>query len=203
MSMPRIKRPSPATVIAIIALIVAMGGTAEAVKTHALVGKRDIAKEAVTAKALAKGAIHPKAISTGAVKEAAISRGAVGATALAAGAVTAGAMSPDSITSRALAPESVYGGALGAVTLHTAPIVDLDQSADLSTWTSSSTATASCETGERVISGGVVFTNPGNRRVGIIQSVPFVNGNGQGWVGQITTDSGGTAIAEVQALCLK
>jgi hypothetical protein len=63
--------------------------------------------------------------------------------------------------------------------------------------------TATCAPGERVISGGVVFLDPGNRRVGIVQSAPVVNGNAQGWVGQITSDSGGTATAEVQVLCLK
>jgi hypothetical protein len=203
MSMPKVKRPSPATVIAILALIVAMGGTAEAVKTHSLVHKGDIVKGAVTAKALANGAVHPKAISKGAVKEAAIAKGAVGVAALAPGAVTAGAISPDSITSGALAPGSVYGGALGAVSSYTAPITDLDAAPENPVWTASNTVTVACSAGEHVITGGVVFTNPGDREVAIIQSTPFVNGSTQGWVGQISSDSGGTAVAEVQVLCLK
>jgi hypothetical protein len=54
-----------------------------------------------------------------------------------------------------------------------------------------------------VISGGVVFTNSGNHEVGVVISQPFVNGPSSGWVGAITSNSGGTAKAEVQALCLK
>jgi hypothetical protein len=85
------------------------------------------------------------------------------------------------------------------VTVHGAAIADLDESADLSTWTASDSTPALCAAGERLLSGGVVFTNPGNRRVGVIESLPCSNGI----VGRITSDSGGTAAAGVQALCLK
>jgi hypothetical protein len=172
-----------------------------------------LAEGSVTAAALKDGAVGPSALAPGAVRAAAIADGAVRADALAGGAVGAGALAPgsvgpgalapDAVSAGALAPGSVYGGALGAVTLHTAAIADPDPSADLSTWTVSSTVTAACAVGEHVISGGVVFTNPGNRRVGIIQSAPTTNGPTQGWIGQITSDSGGTAAAEVQVLCLK
>jgi hypothetical protein len=89
------------------------------------------------------------------------------------------------------------------VTLHSAAIVDVDASADLSNWTPSPPVTAMCATGERILSGGVVITNAGNGRVAIVNSAPFMNGAQNGWVGGITTDSGGLAKAEVQALCLK
>lgn len=58
-------------------------------------------------------------------------------------------------------------------------------------------------TGERALSGGVVFTAMADREVGRIVSQPFVNGCGNGWVGAITTNAGGAAKAEVQALCLR
>ena len=48
-----------------------------------------------------------------------------------------------------------------------------------------------------------MFTDAGNREVGIVTSQPFVNGPDNGWVGAITTNAGGAAKAEVQALCLK
>jgi hypothetical protein len=203
MNLRQIRRPSPATVIATAALVVAMGGTAEAVRTRTLVHKRDIARGAVTAKALAKGAVHPKAIAAGAVKATAISRGAVGSGALAPGAVTAGSIASGAVTSGALAPGSVDGAALGQTSFYSAAIKDLDVAPENPVWTASDTVAVSCASGERVISGGVVFTNPGNREVAIVQSTPFVNGNSQGWVGQISTNSGGTASAEVQVLCLK
>jgi rhodanese-related sulfurtransferase len=70
-------------------------------------------------------------------------------------------------------------------------------------WTPSPPVTVLCGAGERVLSGGVVFTNAGNNEVGTIISQPFVNGGNNGWVGAITSNAGGLAKAEVQALCLK
>jgi len=190
----KIGRPSAGLVLGALALIVAVAGNSGAFAgTKVIVRKGEIAKGAVTAKALAQGAVHPAAIAKGAVGVAALRPGSVGSSVLA----------PDSVTSGAIAPGSVYGGALGEVTLHSAAIVDADTSADLSNWTPSPAATASCAPGERVLSGGVVITNPGNGRVGIVTSQPFMNGAQNGWVGSITTDSGGVAKAEVQALCLK
>jgi hypothetical protein len=206
MSQFKLRRPTTGTVLGLLALIVAVGGSTQALsatKKTVIVRKGEIAKGAVTAKNLAPGAVHPAALSAGAVHAAAIAGGAVGPGALSAGSVGPSTLAPDAVTAGAIAPGSVYGGALGAVTLHGASIADLDQTADLSTWTSSNTVAATCAPGERVMSGGVVFLDPGNRRVGIIQSAPVVNGGAQGWVGQITSDSGGTATAEVQVLCLK
>jgi hypothetical protein len=193
MSRLKMRRPSAGTVLGTLALIVALAGSAEAVNNHTIVRKGDIAKGAVTAKTLAPGAVHAKALAKGAVSASALKKGSVGAAALGPNAVSAGA----------IAPGSVYGGSLGAVTVHSVPIPDTDASADLSNWTASVTAVALCGPGERVLSGGVVFTNAGNRRVGTLQSAPFLNAEATGWAGQITSDSGGTAVAEVQAFCLK
>ncbi len=194
MKMPKLRRPSPALVVACLALVVAVVGEAAAApKTTVIVRKGQIAKGAVTAKALAQGAVHPRALTNGAVTAAAIKAGAVGSAAL----------SPDSVTSGALAPGSVYGGSLGEVTLHSAAIVDADLDPDNGEWTASAPVTAMCGSGERLLSGGVVFTNSGNHEVGIVTSQPFVNGGNSGWVGAITSNSGGTAKAEAQALCLK
>jgi hypothetical protein len=192
------RRPSPALVLAALALLVAVVGTASVAtgaktRTVVIVRKGQIAKGAVTAKSLAQGAVHAKALSAG----------AVGAGAIKGGAITGSAIAPDSVGAGQLAPGSVYGGALGEVTVHSAPLIDADATADLSTWTPSPPATALCAAGERVISGGVVFTSVANGRVAIVMSQPFVNGAQNGWVGSITTDSGGVAKAEVQALCLK
>jgi hypothetical protein len=200
------RRPSPALAVACLALAVALVGQAFAApaKTRVVVVRKgQIAKGAVTAKALAKGAVHPQALVAGAVHPKMLAQGAVGAAAIRPGAIGAAALAPDAVTGGALAPGSVYGGALGEVTLHSAALTDADASADLSNWTVSPSAIALCGTGERILSGGVVFTNAGNRRVGIVQSAPFNNGGSNGWVGQITTDAGGLAKAEVQALCLK
>ena len=194
MSKPKLRRPSAGLLLGALALIVAVAGNSGAFAgTKVIVRKGQIAKGAVTAKALAQGAVHPAAISKGAVGVAALRPGSVGSSVLA----------PDAVGSGQLAPGAVYGGALGEVSVHSAAIVDEDASADLSTWTVSVPVTVLCGAGERVLSGGIVFTNSANRRVGVAQSAPFVNGPSNGWVGQITTDTGGQAVAEVQALCLK
>ena len=183
------KRPSLGTVLGLTALIVAVVGTANAAQTRVIVRKGDLAKGAVTARALAKGAVKEPALAKGAVASKAIAKGAVGTSALSADAVTAGA----------LAPGSVYGGALANESTHSAPLVDADESIDLSTWTPSSVAIANCGVGERPLTGGVLITSPGNGRVAIIESAPTETG----WVGQISSDAGGAAKAEVQAVCLK
>jgi hypothetical protein len=97
----------------------------------------------------------------------------------------------------------VYGGTLGEVTVHSAPILDADLDPSNNEWTASAPATVACAAGERLLSGGVVFTNTADREVGIITSQPFVNGPQNGWVGAITANAGGLAKAEAQALCLK
>jgi hypothetical protein len=198
-----LKRPSPGTALGLLALIVALAGTASAGPTHVIVRKGDIAKGAVTAKALAPGSVHAKALAPGAVGAKAIRPQSVTTAALAPGAVTAEALGRGGVTSSAIAPGSVYGAALGPVAIHSAPIVDLDETLAPGSWTASNPATATCSPGEQLLTGGVVFLNPGNREVGILDSVPFDNGTASGQVGRITSNSAGTAAAEVQAICLK
>jgi hypothetical protein len=194
MSKLKLRRPSPGTILGTIALVVAVAGNANAFSsTRVIVRRGDIGKGAVTAKTLASGAVHPRALAKGAVTARALKTGAVGTKALGA----------DAVTSAALAPGSVYGGALGVVTVHSAVIADADLVPSNIEWTTSAPSTALCGSGERLLSGGVVVTNPGNHEVGIITSQPFINGAENGWVGRITSNSGGTVVAEVQALCLK
>jgi hypothetical protein len=204
MSKIKLKRPAPGTVLGFIALLVALAGNANAFSTQTtIVRKGDIAPGAVTAKALAKGAVHAKALAQNAVGSKALAKGAVNARALAGGAVGAVALAPDAVTAAALAPGSVYGGALGPVTLHSASIADADESPASGTWTASSSGTALCAPGEHLLTGGIVFTNPGNREVGVLESLPFSNATSSGIAGRITSNSGGSAAAEVQAICLK
>jgi hypothetical protein len=190
----KLRRPSAGVVLGMLALIVAVAGNSGAFAgTKVIVRKGQIAKGAVTAKSLAEGAVHPKALAAGAVAAAAIRPGAVTGTAIA----------PDSVGSGQLAPGAVYGGALGEVTLHSAAIVDADVDPSNNEWTVSAPVTALCAPGERILSGGVVFTHTSDNEVGTVISQPFVNGSGNGWVGAITSNAGGLAKAEVQALCLK
>lgn len=210
---PKLRRPSPGTALGLLALIVALAGTADAGPTHVIVRKGDIAKGAVTANALAKGAVRSgklakgavtaRALAPNAVTSDALAPDAVGAVALRPAAVNPAALAPNAVTASALAPGSVYGGALGPVAIHATPIADLDEIEDNSIWTASNTENAICATGERLLTGGVHFTNPGNRQVGIIELSPYSTGSLDGVAARITSNSGGTATAEVVALCLK
>ena len=176
--------------------------TANAIAPGAVRAKA-MAKNAVHSNALAAGSVNATALATGAVGSAAISAGAVNSKALAAGAVGPNALASDAVTASAIAPESIHGYALGPITTHSAPIADLDEVAQNGTWTASDTEVAACATGEHLLTGGVIFTNPGNREVGILESLPFSNPSLAGVIGRITSNSGGAAAAEVMAICLK
>lgn len=203
MTRSKFKRPSPGTALGLLALIVALAGTANAGSTHVIVRKGDIAKGAVTASALAKGAITAPKLRKGAVGPAALAPDSVTSTAIRVGSVGSAALAPNAVTSAALAPGSVYGGALGPVVVHSTSIADLDKASAPDSWTASSTENATCATGERLLAAGVRFTNPGSREVGIIELSPYSTGSLDGVAARITSNSGGSAAAEVQALCLK
>jgi hypothetical protein len=68
MSKPKLKRPAPGTVLGLLALIVALLGTANASSNHITVRRGDIAPGAVTAKAIAKGAVTSKKLAKGAIQ---------------------------------------------------------------------------------------------------------------------------------------
>jgi hypothetical protein len=191
-------RPSLGTVLGSIgavlgftALLVSLSSSANALPSHTLVHRGDIAPGAVTAQALAPGAVRAKKLA----------KGAVNAKALAKGAVGAGALADDSVTSAAIAPGSVYGAALGTEVVHTVPIADIDAVAENGTWTAGNGEVALCAPGERLLGGGFAFTNPGNREVAFLEELLSPTGNGV--LGRITSNSGGLAAAEVEALCLK
>lgn len=202
-----------AALLSLAALIVSLSSSASARSSNTLVRKGDIAPGAVTAKSLAQGAVHPKALARGAVNSKALANGAVNASklakssvtadALARNAVTAGALADNSVTAVAIAPGSVYGGALAAQTIHAASIADLDTVASNPEWTASNSENAVCAPGERLLMGGFSFINPGNREVSFLQVRPFISATTNGVSGRISSNSGGSAVGEVQAVCLK
>ena len=195
---------SISVVLSLAALIISLSSSANALSSQAIVRKGDIAPGAVTAKSLAQGAVHAKALAKGAVHSKALAKGAVNAKALAKGAVGTNAIAADAVTAAAIAPGSVYGGALGTETIHTTPIADIDSVPSNPEWTASNTEVASCAPGERVLGAGFAFTNPGNREATFLQAMPFTNnGDSNGAAGRIATNSGGSAIGQIAALCLK
>jgi hypothetical protein len=193
--MQRVKswRPNSGTVLGMIAIVIAVVGTANAAPSKVVVRKGDIAPGAVTAKSIARGA----------VTAAKLRKASVTAPKIAAGGVTSVALAGGAVTSAALAPGSVYGGALGAETISTKPITDLDAVVGDKTWTPSNTETALCGAGEALLGGGFAFTVTGDNEVGWLEEMPVLNSETRGMQGRITSNAGGAATAEVAAVCLK
>jgi hypothetical protein len=75
----RIGRPSPALIVAVIALAVALGGSAVALPGKGSVDKNDLEKNAVVSKAIKKNAVKAKHIRSGQVRADEIRDGEVGA----------------------------------------------------------------------------------------------------------------------------
>jgi hypothetical protein len=180
-------------VLGFLALIVSLSSSADARPSHMLVRRGDIAPGAVTAKAIAPGAVHSRALAKGAVNKRVLAKGAVISTAIA----------EDAVTRSAIAPGAVYGGALGAETIHTTPIADVDEVAQNPTWTAGNSEVAECGKGERLLGTGFAFLNPGNREVAFLEALPFMGTENSGVNGRITSNSGGSAQGEIVALCLK
>jgi len=186
-------RPNTGTVLGLIAIAIAVVGTANAAPGRVVVHKGDIAPGAVTAKSIRRGAVTAAKLQKGAVTTPKIAEGAVSSETIAGGAVT----------SAAIAPGSVYGGALGAETIVVKPITDLDKIAHNGEWTPSNTETALCGPGEALLGGGFAFMITGDGEVGAIEQMPLINAEVKGMQGRITSDTGGTATAQVAAICLK
>lgn len=125
--------PSPALVVAIVALIAALSGAAIALPGKGKVDSGDLKKGAVTKKAIKKGAVTKKAIKSGAVVTNGIKDGAVTEPKLADGAVTgakvaAGSLDTGKLSDQAIIPltrQTATSGATEAAARAAAPEVPL------------------------------------------------------------------------------
>ena len=87
-------RPSTGTVLGLVAIVIAVVGTANAAPNKIVVRKGDIAPGAVTARSIAGGAVTAPKLRKASVTAPKISGGAVTSQALAGGAVTSAALAP-------------------------------------------------------------------------------------------------------------
>jgi hypothetical protein len=124
------RRPSPAMVVALIALFIALGGPAQA--KHVINGKL-LGKGTVTGRAIQNGSVAKADLSKAAVKSlertppksvgsAEIIDGQVLAPDLGAGAVTSTALGTGSVTASKLAADSIGGGSVANGSLQTLDI---------------------------------------------------------------------------------
>ncbi len=132
------RRPSPGTVIAVVALFVALGGTAEALHGHNSVKSDDIANGAVKGKDIAANAVKSGKIKKSEVKGSDIGAGAVGSAELRSRAVSpaktgvvkaAGTASSNATT--AGSPTDLGGPAV-TVTVPSGALVEVYARADIS-----------------------------------------------------------------------
>jgi hypothetical protein len=115
------KRPSPATLLAVAALVLAMGGGAYAATK---IQTSDIAKSAVTTKKIAKGAVKGKRLADSAVATAKIANAAVTSAKLADSAVTAAKIADAAVTSAKLADSAVATAKIADAAVTSAKLAD-------------------------------------------------------------------------------
>lgn len=109
------RAPSPAAVVAMLALFVAFGGAAYAVTLGKNdVKTRNIASGAVTGSRLAAGAVKTAKVRDGAVTTTKIADGAVGVSALGSGAVERAKIKAQAVTNPKLADGAISAEKLGA-----------------------------------------------------------------------------------------
>lgn len=192
-------------VFGLIALVVSLSSTADATAHHAKhkITAGQLAPGAVTAKAIRKGAVGRNAIAEGAITNGALADKAVNARTMAEGAVTPPAIAAGAVTHGAVAPGSISAANLTAESIHVTPIADHDAVAENGTWTPSNTEVALCGPGEDLLGTGFMFTEPGNHEVSFLRAAPALNTNApDGVAGEISSNSGGTAKAQIMAICL-
>jgi hypothetical protein len=200
--------PSPAMVVACLALTVALGGTAWAALGKNSVDSKQIAPQAVGGSELANGAVGGKKLKAGVITE----------DKLADGAVSTAKIADSGVTGPKIAPLSVDLSKLGisVVTHYTdTPLPDDG---------TRTAGVATCPAGQAIVGGGVSFTFPSSvtpvptdgSDIRILSSRPGIAPNGDfpadgstfdAWrATAINTNGGatgpGTSLT-VQAICLK
>jgi hypothetical protein len=113
--------PSPAMVVALLALFVALGGSAWAVSK---VGTKQIRNGAVTGPKIKNGAVTTGKIKGGAVNASRLANGAVTGVKLAVGAVTGTKLGVRSVGAAALADQSVGPAAIQSDAVGTESLAD-------------------------------------------------------------------------------
>jgi hypothetical protein len=200
-----IRRPHPATLIALLARVMAMGGTSVAASVingsllrSGSVSRAKIASGAIDSSRLAANAVTPAKIAKGAVTVNKLAAGSVTASALAPGSVSAAAIGPGSITGSLLATSSVSWSKLGAQFAVSAPVT-------LPVGTTTvipATGTAVCPPGFAAISGGESVSDVTNAFV--IQSAQLgaPGAAPTGWTATGGTGGSAPATMTVYAICI-
>jgi hypothetical protein len=177
---------SPSMLVALLALFVALGGSAYAVKTATApansVVTKSIKKGAVTRLKLAAGAVGGEQLGAGTVGTAQLGAGAVGTGQLADGAVGTTQIAPGAVTGAKIGAKTITAGNIDLPTLEIPkPTTYVERTATVQhafTPENSFQLLAECLPGETAVGGG---GRSSNGRIWLSESIPFSDATGQRW----------------------
>jgi hypothetical protein len=204
-------RPTPALVVACVAVVAALGGVAYAAIGKNSVKSSNIAPGAVKTSDLAKQAVKTGKVANGAIKAGKIADGAVTEAKLGDGSVTNGKLGSNSVDSAKisdgavgtadLGSGAVTGGKIGSIVTRTATTALPDNTFQF--------AVAVCAAGEKLIGGGANFTAPFGPDLALLASRPALAdvsgsepGDGttfQGWRASAFNETGATGATNIRA----
>lgn len=209
-------RPSPAMAISVVALFLALAGTAFAAPkflvrsaqivdgTVRTVDLRDnavnspkIADAAVTADDLGTDSVGSDEIAKDAVKSDEIADNAVTSSEVAPDSLTAGDLASNSVTSPEIADQTINSNDIGPNAVNAdelSVVIQRTNSKSLAAGTNGSVS-APCQAGEQVLSGGGA---PSAYGVEMTSNAP----TGNGWFYAASNKTGATQTITVYALCL-
>ena len=194
------RRPSPAMVVACVALLVALSGTGMAAATQ-------LARNSVGTPQLKDGAVSNPKIRNNAVNSAKVAPRSLLRSDFAPGQLPAGPVGPQGPAGQqgAAGPAGPAGpaGVIGPITVRTSSAVVDGGSAENSQY-NSQRVTALCQGNERAISGGTSWsTDATGRELMTGELEPLLNAQNQviGFLGVGLNDSGTDSTFTVHALC--
>ena len=206
-------RPSPAMVVACLALLLGLGGTGIAavfVVPNNSVGTAQLKSNAVTSTKVAANAVTGAKIAAKAVGNAKIATGAVSGAKIAANAVTSAKVENHSLLAADFAPGQTptgprgptgpagAAGTVGTLALRTASISVPKLN--------SSALTVSCQSGEQAVSGGATWSDKGDLPLTLAYSNAVYDtkaGRATGWTARGRNQTSTSRTFIVQVLCGK
>jgi hypothetical protein len=198
-------RPSPALVIACVALFAALSGSAMAAKfavrsaqiVDGTIRTVDLRDNAVTSPKIADATVTADDLATDSVNTDEIAKDAVKADEVAANAVASSEVADQSLTQDDLGPNSVGSSELQAGAVRASelgPIIQVSNSTPIANGANGGVS-VQCPAGTTAISGGAQPANFGVEMTSSLRS-------GNGWLYQAKNNSGGASTLTVFAYCL-
>jgi hypothetical protein len=208
----RLRAPSPALLISLLALFVSIGGVGYAASK---IGTNDIQNKAVTKPKIDKNAVATNRIADLAVKtkklaDQAVTTDKLGDQAVTTGklgdqAVTTGKLGDQAVTTDKLGDQAVTTGKLGSNSVRAGKLATtIRLNAALVANGSNAQVTTNCFLGEKAIGGGAewsgAFNNAQAQNTHLVNSV--VVPTGTGWRARGYNNSGSARVLTVRAICV-